>query len=264
MRFSLRAIRVALPLAVAAILGLASNAGAQITNPSFETGDYTGWNTSGNASIETYTSVGEQPTDGTYQAMLQTTNASTGGGTGNTPTSAAGLDTFLGLSGGTLEGGSYKNGSAINQTFTANAGQSLRFDANFLTNEANDGSGNPDQAYAYLLKGSTVVDQISIGTPTQATQPLSFLDTYWQVGMTGYSTFTINGSFFTSTGSYTLEFAVLNSTTTTIDSGLLVDNIQLNTPSAVPLPAGVWAGLLGMSVSLGAAYKMRRRMYIAA
>ena len=127
MRLTLRGIRLALPLTVAVVLGLACTANAQVTNPTFGTGDLTGWTTSGNASVETYLTLGESPSNppNTYQALLQTTNASTGGGTGNTPTSAAGLDTFLGLSAGTLEAGNYKNGTAIKQTFSAVAGQTL-------------------------------------------------------------------------------------------------------------------------------------------
>jgi len=111
------------------------------------------------------------------------------------------------------------------------------------------------------LEGSFPLD---LGKPTEATNALSPTDTYWQVGMTGYSTFTLNGSYFTSTGSYTIGFAVLNAATTTINSGLLVDNLSLSTPSAVPLPAGVWAGLLGMGLTMGVAYRMRRGMHVVA
>jgi hypothetical protein len=97
-------------------------------NGSFETGDFSSWDTAGSTSIET-AEFGVGPTDGTYQALL--TN-------GYSSMSDADLETFLGLAEGSLDGlgnGDATEGSAIKQTIAVQAGDTLTFDWDFLTNE---------------------------------------------------------------------------------------------------------------------------------
>jgi hypothetical protein len=110
---------------------------ATLINGGFETGDFTGWTTLGETSIET-SAFGSGPTQGTSQASLSTEGAAFAGSI---------IEEFLGLDPGSLDnlgtsldflpfpGGVASQGSAIRQTFTANAGDLLTFDWNFLTNE---------------------------------------------------------------------------------------------------------------------------------
>ena len=107
-----------------------SPAQAAIVNGSFETGDFSQWNTIGNTSIQT-SAYGTGPSKGTYDALLSTGETS--------PVTATSLEDFVGLLPGSLNSvgnGDTFQGSAIKQTFSANAGQVLTFDWDFLTNEA--------------------------------------------------------------------------------------------------------------------------------
>src|SRR5215510_6991338 len=54
---------------VASLFIMAGTANAALTNGGFETGDFTGWQTLGDASIQG-TSFGSGPTQGLYQAVL--------------------------------------------------------------------------------------------------------------------------------------------------------------------------------------------------
>ena len=266
MRPVLRTLRFLLPLAALAILGTASSANAQITNGSFETGDYTGYTTTGNASVEQESGLFEPPTNGTFEALIQTTTTVPPSGGGGSPVSVAALDSFLGT-GTALETNpsGFTNGSAFKQTFSATAGSSLSFDTNFLTNELTNGTGNPDQAFAILLNNTSIAASPSEGTPPQATQSANALDPIF-FNETGYSTTTFGASDFTSTGSYTIEFVVLNAGDESVDSGLLVDNLVLTLGpggggggGAVPLPASFWAGIIGCFFALGTAFTMGRK-----
>src|ERR1051326_318966 len=76
---------------------------AGVVNGGFETGNFTGWQTIGNTSIQT-AACGSGPTGGKYEALISTA--------GNTA-SAASLDVFLGLAANTLESQGFVSGSAI-------------------------------------------------------------------------------------------------------------------------------------------------------
>jgi len=259
-------LRKGVPLAVFAVLRLATAARGQIVNPSFETGDFTNWYTAGNTSVESQATLGEgntvgykTPTDGTWAALLQTNNGGDGQSSSNV-VSAAALETFLGFAPGGLTSQGYVNGSAIKQTFTALAGSTLKFDANFLTNEATN--GNQDAGYAYLFNttgpNTVLVDQITIGTPATAGTPVDPLDNIFTGNETGYQIgLTFGPADFASSGTYAIAFATYNKNNALVDSGSLIDNLSI-TPSAVPLPAGVWAGLIGMALSLAVGFRMNR------
>lgn len=100
---------------------------AQVVNGSFENG-LTGFSRIGDTSIQT-SAFGVDSTQGTSQALI--TND---GSFLSLP--APDLEDFLGLTSGslnTLGNGNAIEGSAIRQTFTANAGDILTFNYNFLT-----------------------------------------------------------------------------------------------------------------------------------
>ncbi|HEY9830379.1 MAG TPA: S8 family serine peptidase [Stenomitos sp.] len=182
-----------------------------VSNGSFETGNFTGWTTQGNTNIKT-TYSGINPTQGSYQALI--TN---GGGS----VSDANLESFLGLSAGTLDGmgnGDVTEGSAIKlSTITVAAGTTLSFDWNFLTNESTPSSYN-DFAFVSINGLKELADTSS-----------TFVMPSGSVKQTGYKQFSYT---FTTAGTYTIGLGVVDEGDGTVDSSLLVDNFSL-TPNGV-------------------------------
>src|SRR5690242_92342 len=118
--------RFKLGMAVGAIaLGFAAAkpANAAIVNGGFEGfPDFVGWQTTGNTTIQ----AGDfrVPAEGAQQAVLDTGGGALTGG--SAPVTAAALETFLGLSAGSLTGTGATEGSAIKQlTINANAGDTV-------------------------------------------------------------------------------------------------------------------------------------------
>ena len=216
---------------------------AVIVNGGFESGDVTGWSAGGDVSVET-AAFGTGPTEGTYQAKLTS---------GAFSVSASDLETFLGLASGTLNGLSPSGqaaveGSGIMQTFSANAGDVLSFDWNFLTNEIADGSGINDFAFASLGAPFVLADTFTLA---RASSSVDFADE------TGFQT-----SLFTlpSSGLYTLKLGVVDVEDRSVDSGLLVDRVSLRSSDpgpVIPEPTSLLlVGLGGLGAGL---LRMRRR-----
>jgi subtilisin family serine protease/subtilisin-like proprotein convertase family protein/uncharacterized protein (DUF2141 family) len=179
-------------------------------NGSFETGDFTSWDTAGNSSMET-AAFGVGPTDGTYQALL--TN-------GYGSMSDADLETFLGLSQGSLDGlgnGDATEGSAIKQTIAVQAGDTLTFDWDFLTNEGMSSYFN-DFAFVSVAP-ETSSTLASTYSPLVTSPNPSFFQ------HTGFDSFSYT---FTTGGTYTIGVGVVDVGDTVVDSGLLVDNFSLD------------------------------------
>ena len=186
----------------------ASSSQAAIINGGFED-DFNGWETIGNTSIET-SAFGSGPVEGNNQALL-----STGG---NTSTDSE-IEAFLGLEAGSLDSlgnGNATAGSAIKQTFTANAGDTVSFQWNFLTNEATPTFFN-DFAFVSLVGLSELADTVS----TFSLSPTSFDEE------TGFQTFSFD---ITTTGTYTLGLGVIDSIDLIVDSALIVDNVSVPEP----------------------------------
>ena len=197
-------------------------------NLSFESGDFTGFETIGTATIED-ASFGVQPTDGNTQALL-----STAGGE-----DAVEIETVLNLDPGTLSGLGGTNGSALALEFFGIEGETISFDYSFLTNEFTPNVGFNDFAVVSLssegssffeVLGDTFSDNFVLSPP-------SF------ISGTPFEQFSFT---FGSTGDFTLGLAVLNSTDTVVDSGLLIDNLVITVPepSSGLLLAGALFGLL--------------------
>lgn len=180
---------------------------AIVLNGGFETGDFTGWITLGETSIET-AAFNTAPTEGTYQALLSTAGATFADEI---------LEGFLGLEAGSLNNLSNGNataGSAIRQIFTAEAGEILTVDWNFLTNERVPPSFN-DFSFVSISNLSELSDTL---VPSFVTSPTPFIEE------TGFQTFSFT---IPTTGTYSLGLGVIDTGDNILDSGLLVDNVTL-------------------------------------
>jgi hypothetical protein len=199
-----------------AVLALASisaafPADAAIINGGFEAGSFTGWTAIGDTRIVT-SAFGSGPTSGAFEALAE-------GGSGGASVPA--LETFLGLPGGSLNAlgnGVTHGGSAIQQTFGANAGQTLTFAWNFITDEQPPSIFN-DFAFWSLNSLSTLA-----GANGSSLIPFS---SSLQTG------FHATSFLIPVTGTYTLSLGVANVSDTGGLPQLLVDDVQL---ASVPEP----------------------------
>lgn len=215
--------------ALAFVFSVVGSASAStITNGSFES--FFGWDAIGNASTQ-YSSFGSGPTHGVAQALITT-------GTGSV--SASSLETFLGLTPGMLNflgNGIATAGSAIKQDISAQAGDIIAFDWNFLTNETSPTVPPYVPDFAFYSIAPVAIEL------ADAFDPLVGSSTSFN-GETGYSTHAFT---FSATGTYTLGFGVVHGGGDTLyDSALLVDNV-----SAVPVPPALLllgSGLAGLAV----------------
>ncbi|MDJ0745135.1 MAG: pre-peptidase C-terminal domain-containing protein [Xenococcaceae cyanobacterium MO_167.B27] len=185
-----------------------------IENGSFETGTFVDWERIGDTSIQT-AEFGTNPSDGIFQALL--TNGFSDSGSSVVDSD---IEEFLNLTPGVLDSlgnGDVTEGSAIKQTFTANAGDILTFDWNFLTNEA-----TPEDTFNDFAFFSITPFTLELA---DTTSPL-FTDTLVRdfSEETGYQTTSIAIS---ESGTYTLSFGIADVGDDSVDSALLVDNIQI-------------------------------------
>lgn len=218
-------------------LCVASPSYAAIINGGFETGDFTEWTKIGNTSIET-AEFGSGPTEGNYEALVTNSSSSI---------SVPDLETFLGLDLGSLNdlgNGITYNGSAIKQTFTANAGDVLTFDWNFLKKEEPDPIFN-DFAFVSLNSLSTLASLLK-----SSLVPFSDFEQQFE-RQTKFQTFSFT---IPNTGTYTLGLGVANVTDTTGFSGLLVDNVSLE---PIPEPSSVLGTLVMGGLGLGRLLKRK-------
>lgn len=197
-----------------------------IIDGGFESG-FNGWSTLGFSTIQS-SAFGSGPTEGIHQAFLET-------GDDTTSATHASLDIFFGFEVGLLDGIStagVESGSAIKQSFTANAGDSLSFDWNFLTN---DDITAPDSAFNDIAFFS--LNSI----------PIKLADLFSSFTISS-TTFNFESGFHTSTigiqsaGIHTIGFGVANVGDQLINSGLLVDNVKI---TAVPEPSSLILSIIG-------------------
>jgi hypothetical protein len=245
------------PLAVAlALLTLPRPASADFINGGFESG-LTGWQSTGDA-LAVGAGFGTDPAAGSSQGLVTTAsnNGDFNNFSGFDAVSATALETFLELANGTLGAGF--EGSAIRQTFTAEAGDVLSFRWNFLTTEGSaadfafvtlSGAGLTvlaDTTSSLLGPSGVVLDPV-FGDPTRET---------------GYRTFSLTVA---AAGTYTLGFGVADHTDEFIPSALLIDGVSLQSAgdvSVVPAPATLTSLLIGGAVIAGYRLRSARREFL--
>lgn len=198
-------------LAVSAfVFGSIAIVEATFSNPGFESGDLTDWNSVGSVGV-TGQGFGSGPTEGVFEALLSN---------GPGAVSDTAIETLLGLSSGALDSlgnGNVTEGAALRQSFAATAGEFYAADWNFLTSELTPSTLN-DFAVVSVDGGAPVVLADTNSRPFVPSS--SFFSEE-----VGFSSFCFQVM---TTGVHSLGFAVLDADATSIDSGLLVDNVRLS------------------------------------
>jgi hypothetical protein len=143
-------------------------------------------------------------------------------------------------------------GSAVKQTFAANAGETVSFSWNFLTNEAvgdNANSNFNDFAFVTLSDNSQNLFFRLADTTTEflASSNPSFFEE------TGFQTFSYT---LPTGGEYTLGIGVVDVGEPTVISGLLIDDVQAS-PQAIPETNSAVSLLL--LAAMGGVYILKRR-----
>ncbi len=204
-----------------------------IVNGNFETGNLSGWSGLGSGHAADAT-IGVTPTEGTYQAYIETT--------GNYSAAATDVDAAMGVDDATvvaLGAGPPTNGTGMWQNITVAAGDTLSFDWNFLTDELDEDPIYNDFGF-FTISGSAFLLASRGGSTYDMVSPPAGFD-----GQTGWATQSYT---FSSAGTYTLGFAVYNVGDAGHNSVLLLDNISIPVPepsSIVLLATGFAAVMLG-------------------
>ena len=190
-----------------------------IRNGSFENGRFQGWRTIGDTSIKT-AEYGVIPPHRDFQALLTNDFSDSGGSV-----VISDLEKFLDLDPGTLEDFPPNEdgieGSAIKQTFSAKAGEKLSLSYNFLTGGAQ--SFFKDVAYITIKNHTTGGSSIS---QIEDTEGAILVDSSTPFPKeTGY--LERSYPFFSQDGTYTVGFVVIDVGNANAPSGLLIDNIRL-------------------------------------
>lgn len=271
-------MRSAVCAAVAVLAGLVfpATAEAAILNGGFED-DLTGWEAIGDYKVETST-FGSGTVEGTSQVFLSTASNEVididnngneiVGGDAAPVTFISGLDslnlegflnlsTFLGdESLANLATAEPIEGSAIKQTFTAAAGETLSFSWNFLTNESTGQAAVNDFTYPdfndFVFATIQSASESKVFSIADTISNFSNSSTSFD-NETGFNTFSYT---IPTTGSYTLGIGVVDVGEPTRVSGLLVDKVE-----AVPETSSTTISALGMLL-LGAWWRvsvLRRR-----
>ena len=219
------------------ILSYTSHSMADFVNGSYEAGNFTGWSSIGNTSVKSQDAIGIAPTQGIYQAYLSTENLNGQGA------SASSLESFIDVPSGSLDNvvnGIAIQGSVLQQTVTAHAGDALSFNWNFLT--SSDNLNSPLDDFSFVS-----ISNVGIFLLADTNSNFISSNSYVFDSETGYQSFNL---IIPKDGSYTVSFGVIDVYSTTLPSGLAIDNVSL-TSSVVPEPASMIPMGIGMVTLAG-------------
>lgn len=188
----------------------------------FETGVLGPWTGAGRYGVAIAEVAGVVPPSGAYQGfadsgnLLPTTSALS-------PASRLLLELVSGIPLATLDGltsgGPIAHGSILSQTLTVNAGDTLSFKWNFLTNALPAQSLANDEAF-FTLSGPAPA-AVHLADTFSALAPSTSLLYARETGFQPFATT------FPIAGTYTLGFGVVDRFSTSVDSALLVDCVEL-------------------------------------
>jgi hypothetical protein len=183
---------------------------------------------------------------GSRQLLLSTTSFAADGGnlSGSDAASVATVESFLALQTGAIpDGGSLGDASAVKLAVTLGVGDVLSFQYRFLTSATVlDGM---DFAFYTLQIGAGIPVLVTFADTVAATTPSTSANFDFESGV---ATVTLPAAGIA--GSYTLGFGIADHTDDAIQSGVLIDNVQI-----VPEPTSALLLLLG----LGGLGSLRRR-----
>jgi len=234
----IHAIRMAL---TAALLAGAQAFAAPLQNGDFGTGTLSSWTVTGNTSAQNVL-AGAAPSGNPFQAFIGNVGTSVYAFGPGVAAPAASLNSALGLAPGALDtlklggdAGSVAFGSAIQQSFSANAGDQLHFNWNFLSDETSNPAGND---FAFLLLDGNLHRIANTFTPSGITTTVF-------TNETGYQSLS---AVIPTSGVHTIAFGVVDVNDGFGASAVLIDNVRI---AAVPEPGSVVLMLAGLAMVAG-------------
>lgn len=188
-----------------------------VPNGDFEAGSLSSWSGAGRRGVVTALDSSTVPASGAFQGFAANGAIYSGP---DAPVGSAALETALGVPAGTLlalGGGAATQGGCFAQTLTVAPGDVLAFRWNFQTNEPTPTAARNDFAFLSISSSGAVVLADTF-YPSFVPSPSPFAEE------TGYQSYAHT---FTSAGAVTIGFGVADRGTTTVDSALLVDCVEL-------------------------------------